>query len=139
MIHLVNTDPPYNVRVEPRSNNAIAAGLSTFAAYGNSDPGRDVVRFPEKAKPTGKKMRAKDRPLEHQAQFDRNSQVFRACVAAAGLSISWPLISPMSFVAGPAVVGAPRLVLKPVEQDAVATTWKQAESYGDQTLHSGWT
>ncbi|MGH7343697.1 MAG: hypothetical protein ACREK4_02175, partial [Candidatus Rokuibacteriota bacterium] len=23
-IHLVNTDPPYNVRVEPRSNNAIA-------------------------------------------------------------------------------------------------------------------
>ncbi|MGH9362842.1 MAG: ParB N-terminal domain-containing protein, partial [Thermoanaerobaculia bacterium] len=25
-IQLVNTDPPYNVRVEPRSNNAIAAG-----------------------------------------------------------------------------------------------------------------
>jgi DNA modification methylase len=25
-IHLVNTDPPYNVKVEPRSNNAIAAG-----------------------------------------------------------------------------------------------------------------
>src|SRR5207237_8472615 len=62
-IHLVNTDPPYNVKVEPRSNNAIAAGLSSFAGYGNSDPGRDVVRFPEKAKPTGKKMRAKDRRL----------------------------------------------------------------------------
>ena len=30
-IHLVNTDPPYNVKVEPRSNNAIAAGLSSFA------------------------------------------------------------------------------------------------------------
>jgi hypothetical protein len=29
-IHLVNTDPPYNVKVEPRSNNAIAAGLSSF-------------------------------------------------------------------------------------------------------------
>jgi DNA modification methylase len=29
-IHLVNTDPPYNVCVEPRSNNAIAAGLSSF-------------------------------------------------------------------------------------------------------------
>jgi hypothetical protein len=28
-VHLVNTDPPYNVRVEPRSNNAIAAGLSS--------------------------------------------------------------------------------------------------------------
>jgi ParB-like chromosome segregation protein Spo0J len=26
-IHLCNTDPPYNVKVEPRSNNAIAAGL----------------------------------------------------------------------------------------------------------------
>jgi DNA modification methylase len=62
-IHLVNTDPPYGVKVEPRSNNAIAAGLSSFAGYGNSDPGRDVVRFPEKAKPTGRKMRAKDRPL----------------------------------------------------------------------------
>ena len=64
-IHLVNTDPPYNVKVEPRSNNAIAAGLSSFAGYGNSDPGRDVVRCPEKAEPTTKKLRAKDRPLEN--------------------------------------------------------------------------
>ena len=31
-IHLVNTDPPYNVKVEPRSNNAIAAGLSSFTS-----------------------------------------------------------------------------------------------------------
>ena len=31
-IHLVNTDPPYNVRLEPRSNNAIAAGLSSFTS-----------------------------------------------------------------------------------------------------------
>jgi hypothetical protein len=31
-VHLVNTDPPYNVRVEPRSNNAIAAGLSCSVA-----------------------------------------------------------------------------------------------------------
>lgn len=30
-IHLVNTDPPYNVRVEPRSNNAIAAGAHALA------------------------------------------------------------------------------------------------------------
>ena len=64
-IHLVNSDPPYNVRVEPRSNNAIAAGLSSFAGYGNSDPGRDVVRCPGKAQPTDRKMRAKDRPLEN--------------------------------------------------------------------------
>jgi DNA modification methylase len=30
LVDLVNMDPPYNVRVEPRSNNAIAAGLSSF-------------------------------------------------------------------------------------------------------------
>ncbi|HBN76234.1 MAG TPA: chromosome partitioning protein ParB, partial [Planctomycetaceae bacterium] len=30
-IHLVNMDPPYNVKVEPRSNNAISAGNSSFA------------------------------------------------------------------------------------------------------------
>jgi hypothetical protein len=30
-VHLVNCDPPYNVRVEPRSNNAIASGLSSFS------------------------------------------------------------------------------------------------------------
>ncbi len=51
------------MNVEPRSNNAISAGLSSYAGYGNSDPGRDVVRCPEKAKPTDKKLRAKDRPL----------------------------------------------------------------------------
>jgi DNA modification methylase len=62
-VHLVNTDPPYNVKVEPRSNNAIAAGLSSFVQYGNTDPGRDVIRFPEKAQPTTKKLRPKDRPL----------------------------------------------------------------------------
>lgn len=74
-IHMVNTDPPYNVRVEPRSNNAIAAGLSSFVAYGNGDPGRDVVRFPEKSQPTHKKLRAKDRPLANDfvsdVEFDR--------------------------------------------------------------------
>jgi DNA modification methylase len=62
-VHLVNSDPPYNVRVEPRSNKAIAAGLSSFVGYGNTDPGRDVVRFAEKAQPTHEKLRAKDRPL----------------------------------------------------------------------------
>ncbi len=34
-INLVNMDCPYNVRVEPRSNNAIAAGLSSFPAGGH--------------------------------------------------------------------------------------------------------
>jgi len=100
VIHLVNTDPPYNVKVEPRSNNAIAAGLSSFAnpndpaakklksGQGNAafdiarrpplrggaqtkvpaamhHQGLDLARHPEKAKPTSKKLRAKDRPLEN--------------------------------------------------------------------------
>jgi DNA modification methylase len=61
-IHLVNTDPPYNVRVEPRSNNAIAAGLSSFQGTTHHQ-GLDLARHPEKATPTGRKLRAKDRPL----------------------------------------------------------------------------
>jgi DNA modification methylase len=61
-IHLVNTDPPYNVKVEPRSNNAIAAGLSSFAGTKHHQS-LDLARHPEKSKPTGKKLRAKDRPL----------------------------------------------------------------------------
>ncbi len=60
-VHLVNTDPPYNVKVEPRSNNAIAAGLSSFSATHHQK--LDVRRHPKKAKPTGTKLRAKDRPL----------------------------------------------------------------------------
>ncbi len=63
-IHLVNTDPPYNVKVEPRSNNAIAAGLSSFGEPGlRQHQGFDLARRPGVAKPTGRKMRAKDRPL----------------------------------------------------------------------------
>ena len=72
-IHLVNMDPPYNVKVEPRSNNAIAAGLSSFAPTHHQ--GLDLARHPEKAKPTGKKLRPKDRPLANDfvtdAEFDR--------------------------------------------------------------------
>ncbi len=66
MIHLVNMDPPYNVKVEPRSNNAIAAGNSSFAkakGSGGHHQKLDLARHPEKAKATHKQMRAKDRPL----------------------------------------------------------------------------
>jgi DNA modification methylase len=56
---LCNTDPPYNVRVEPRSNNAVAAGLATGLRPNQS---RDDAADPN-AKPTTAKMRAKDRPL----------------------------------------------------------------------------
>jgi ParB-like chromosome segregation protein Spo0J len=73
-IQLVNTDPPYNVKVEPRSNNAIAAGLSSFAGTTHHQ-GLDVARHPDKAKPTTKKLRARDRPLANDfvsdEEFDR--------------------------------------------------------------------
>ena len=63
-IHLLNTDPPYNVKVEPRSNNAIRAGLSSFSApEKRHHQALDLARHPGKSKPTHKKMRAKDRPL----------------------------------------------------------------------------
>jgi len=60
-IQLVNTDPPYNVKVEPRSNNAISAGLSSFQAKNHQR--FDLKRHPGKSKATHRKMRAKDRPL----------------------------------------------------------------------------
>jgi len=62
-IQLCNTDPPYNVKVEPRSKNAVAAGNSSFSA------GKG------KSKDGPKKMRAKDRPLANDfvsdEEFDR--------------------------------------------------------------------
>lgn len=61
-IQLVNSDPPYNVRVEPRSNNAIAAGNSSFSKATHHQK-LDLARHPEKSTPTTAKMRPKDRPL----------------------------------------------------------------------------
>ena len=85
-IHLVNTDPPYNVKVEPRSNNAIAAGLSSFPAdahphYHEFDRARDA----QKGKATHKKLRAKDRPLANDfvssAEFERMLQAWFGNIA----------------------------------------------------------
>ncbi len=67
IIDLLACDPPYNVRVEPRSSTAIAAGLSSFQNkkaqlhHQSFDQARGVTD-PKKAR---KKMRAKDRPLEN--------------------------------------------------------------------------
>ncbi len=78
-IHLVNTDPPYNVKVEPRSNNAIAAGLSSFEGTKHHQK-MDVERHPEKSQPTTRKMRAKDRPLANdfvsEEEFNRLLQAW---------------------------------------------------------------
>jgi len=77
-IHLVNTDPPYNVKVEPRSNSAIAAGLSSFGEHGlmhhqsfdahraakrtrSRYHGMDVATGAQTGKATHRKLRPKDR------------------------------------------------------------------------------
>jgi len=66
------TDPPYNVRVESRSNNAVAAGLSNCLTTHHQQ--FDVARRGN-TKPTTKKLRPKDRPLENDfvsdEEFDR--------------------------------------------------------------------
>jgi DNA modification methylase len=73
-IHLINSDPPYGVKVEPRSNNAISAGLSSFAGAKHHQS-LDLARHPEKARPTDRKLRARDRPLANdfvtEEEFDR--------------------------------------------------------------------
>lgn len=83
-IQLVNTDPPYNVKVEPRSNNAIAAGLSSFGsasavaaadARGMHHQGFDLARDKSKSQPTTRKLRAKDRPLENDFLTDEDFDV----------------------------------------------------------------
>jgi len=72
-IHLVNTDPPYNVRVEPRSKNAIAAGFSSFEA--NPHQAFNGRRYPNTTNPNHRKLRARDRPLANDflsdEEFDR--------------------------------------------------------------------
>lgn len=84
-VHLVNTDPPYNVRVEPRSNNAIAAGLSSFEAPAPKKP--VAGSRPVKPKGTKRKLRAKDRPLANDfvadAEFDRLLQAWFGNLARA--------------------------------------------------------
>jgi DNA modification methylase len=67
-VHLVNIDPPYNVKLEPRSNNAIAAGLSSFEAAGTA-----------KGEGKSRKLRARDRPLENDFVSD---EAFAALLAA---------------------------------------------------------
>lgn len=92
-IHLANTDPPYNVKVEPRSKNAIAAGLSSFSSDAaasklrNDQGNAAFTEAMQKKKgkrgggttaaepPAKQKMRAKDRPLANDfvtdEEFDR--------------------------------------------------------------------
>jgi len=67
-VHLVNMDPPYNVRVEPRSATAIAAGQCSdsplMAKFHHQQFDRKRTRN-EAARGAKKKMRPKDRALEN--------------------------------------------------------------------------
>jgi hypothetical protein len=96
-IQVVNSDPPYGVKLSPRSNNAIAVGLSSFAGTRHHQR-FDVERYPEKAKPTSKKMRAKDRPLANDFVSDEE---FTVC-CLRGLAT---FLAPWSR-AGPSICGA---------------------------------
>jgi DNA modification methylase len=70
-VHLSHMDPPYNVRVEPRSNNAYVAGETTFHPV--SQPEAETAKRKRSGAPPAKprvkattgKMRAKDRGLEN--------------------------------------------------------------------------
>ena len=66
-IDLVNMDPPYNVKVEPRSSTAIAAGNSSHPDLSKKmhHQGFDVARGVTDPKKAKRKMRPKDRPLEN--------------------------------------------------------------------------
>jgi DNA modification methylase len=84
-IQVANCDLPYNVKVEPRSNNAIAAGLSSFTTTHHQ--GLDLARHPTKAKRTTEKLRPKDRPLQNDfisdEEFDRLLRAWFTNIARA--------------------------------------------------------
>jgi hypothetical protein len=88
VIHLCNTDPPYNVKVEPRSQQRDRGGVSHRSARRSR---RDAARASRRttrssmssaipARPRGrtKQMRAKDRPLANDfvsdEEFDRHAR-----------------------------------------------------------------
>ncbi|MGD1042831.1 MAG: DNA modification methylase [Sedimentisphaerales bacterium] len=66
-IHLVYTDPPYNVNIRPRSQNARAVSESTQSYTGLQ--GMDEV-IQGKAHKTTDKMRPKDRPILNDCMSD---------------------------------------------------------------------
>ena len=73
-IDLFSSDPPYNVKVEPRSNTAIAAGLSSFGDKKAQlhHQSFDKARGATDGKKAKQKMRAKDRPLANDFVSDED-------------------------------------------------------------------
>ena len=62
-IHLVNTDPPYNVKVEPRSSTAIAAGVTSVSR-------REDVQCERSQSERGKKDRTRIANKMHHQSLD---------------------------------------------------------------------
>jgi DNA modification methylase len=73
-VHLVNSDPPYNVRVEPRSSTAIAAGQSSYPDLSGKmhHQGFDIARGVADPAKAHRKMRPKDRPLTNDFVSDED-------------------------------------------------------------------
>lgn len=73
-IHLVNTDPPYNVKVEPRSATAVAAGISSFGSHDKRmhHQAMDMANGVIDPKTALAKMRPKDRPLANDFLSDED-------------------------------------------------------------------
>jgi DNA modification methylase len=75
-IHLVNTDPPYNVQDAPRSNNAVSLAIATGDRAGQQ--GMDIA-IRQDVHPTTEKLRPKDRPLANDFVSDEEFiQLLRA-------------------------------------------------------------
>jgi DNA modification methylase len=82
-IHLVNTDPPYNVKVEPRSNNAIAAGLSSFGEHGLMHHQSFDKHRADKKRAQSKRS-AKSMALEQQKEAKRTASKYHGFDVATG-------------------------------------------------------
>ncbi|MGC9455223.1 MAG: DNA modification methylase [Phycisphaerae bacterium] len=68
-VHLVNTDPPYNVKVAPRSGNAMATAQAAKKYTGQQ--GMDA-KLRGRTHATSEKLRPKDRPLENDFVSDED-------------------------------------------------------------------
>jgi DNA modification methylase len=89
-IHLVNTDPPYNVNVSPRTANAQAVGAgglpndarNVAKVLGHNKGLTDAQRFDAsrhgRQKPTDKKLRPRDRVLANDCVTDEQFDVMLA-------------------------------------------------------------
>lgn len=82
LIDLLNTDPPYNVKVEPRSNNAIAAGITSFGRREDLQCSRSTSKVGQRNRARQEKKELKHhqrlmvdhdrgaRGLKHHQRFD---------------------------------------------------------------------